>query len=271
MPTSLVDLVERAFVVSYQEDVSVLLRSLSAEGLAVTSEPATYTSAELAYPRQSRCLLSHLRVWLQCREREGVFMVAEADFVPVAGFGRLPLPFGAVPPSGVFAWLYAVSPTFYREDSEGYVVGDSSSTVCYLVDAVAAAALVDLFNERFSRDLMSYTPWDANIGPYLRRQRGIPTYTPFRQYGEHGGPPNPEHRQLGGMPAHRADCLFARLAFLPAYAEGRRSTLLATRAKAKLRGLARVLLCRAVRWEALRRQGGLRLLVHATSRLLTPY
>lgn len=257
------------FIARYLEDVSALQVALESEGFKVDATPMQYTETEEALTGQAKCLLTHRRLWQRCAERSGYSIVAEADFVPVSGFGRLPLPFDPGLHPSAFAWLYAASPTLYRGDADSGIIGDSSGTVCYLLDSQGAKALLDLFDTELRHTLHVYTTWDGMIGPYLRRERGIPTFVPFRQAGEHGGLPNPEHKRFRRMPPHRADVLYGRLAFLPSYAQGSSILSAAVRARAKLKGLGRLVVGRTVRWNILKLPWGRTLLAYATRRLLS--
>ncbi|HEY9836036.1 MAG TPA: hypothetical protein V6D27_04010, partial [Vampirovibrionales bacterium] len=93
-------------------------------------------------------------------------------------------------------------------------------------------------------------------------------------YGEHGGRPNPEHRQNQLSSSHRADVLYGKLAFLPMYAgEAQEGTLkcLGVRLQARLKGIGRLVTGRYIRLPVLKQSSvpG-RLLSFAIRRHLTP-
>jgi hypothetical protein len=90
------------------------------------------------------CLLNHKRAWeiasLQCQPT----LIVEADFVPVVGFGQLPLPFKREQKNVGIAWLYVCAPQLYNVSAQGYAEGFSVSTVAYLVTPEAAKQLINL-------------------------------------------------------------------------------------------------------------------------------
>lgn len=80
------------------------------------------------------------------------------------------------------------------------------------------------------------------------KQQGAEAYIPQRHYGEHGGVPNPEHAQLGGLfqaGMHRSGNLVRRFQFLPNYAEGSRAKFFIEQCKARSLGWARLFSGRA--------------------------
>ena len=95
-----------------------------------------------------------------------------------------------------------------------------------------------------------YSPWDSGIEYYLR-DAGLHNYVPFRNYGEHGGLPNPEHKNNKLSKAHRADVLYGQLAFAPMYAMigGRFSPWqwIKARTYARVKGIGRLLLLKYLR------------------------
>ena len=92
----------------------------------------------------------------------------------------------------------------------------------------------------------TYTPWDSGIEYYLR-DRNFHNYIPWRNYGEHGGIPNPEHRQNNLSTTHRADVLYGPLAFEPPY-----ENVLKERVYGRVKGLGRLLLNKYLRGPVLR-------------------
>ena len=90
----------------------------------------------------------------------------------------------------------------------------------------------------------AYRPWETYLGIFLRKERGIRNYFTTRQYGEHGGLANPEHRQSGARAWHEADVLAGRLAFLPAYAKGSRALYRLRRLRGWSRGFLRLVTAR---------------------------
>ena len=83
-----------------------------------------------------------------------------------------------------------------------------------------------------------YSTWDSELDSVLRSHK-FKNFIPFRNYGEHGGIPNPEHRQNGLSPGHQADVLWGEIAWTPWYAE--KYNPLAIRFKARAKGVTRFL------------------------------
>jgi hypothetical protein len=106
---------------------------------------------------------------------------------------------------------------------------------------MAAPALIEFANKEIERHDGKYVPWDTYLSHRLRRLMDVPTYIPFKQYGEHGGSPNQEHKNNKIRNWHQADILADRLAFLPQYAKGNPLTYRLIRVRANLRGLARII------------------------------
>lgn len=230
-----------------------------------------YSEVEAGYSANIRCLLTHRSIWRRAAESDGISLAVEADFVPVRGFGSLGVPAGWIERPG-FAWLYSVSPTFYRLDPTGAAIGEGAGGVAYLLDRVVASALLEFADEVLSGpDPGAYRLWETEFRIFLRHGKGIPTYVPYRHYGEHGGRPNPEHFRYRGFPPHRADCLLGPLAFLPDYAEGSWARALAVRLRAKAKGFARLMLGRALPLSTYRNARDPQLLRFVVSRLMTPY
>lgn len=270
-PLLLRDVARRAYIACYREDVSRLLSLLVSEGIAAEEGRAVYSEEEVTWSASIRCLLTHRAIWRRIVANDEMSLVVESDFVPVQGFGGLGVPVGWVERPG-FAWLYPTGPSFYRLDGTGAAIGDAGGTVAYLLDGRVANALLDFATELLDvHDPATYRGWDTEFRTYLRHGRGIPTYVPHRDYGEHGGAPNPEHFGRTRTPTSRSECLVGPLSFLPDYARGSRARFLAVRLKWKLRGLARLALGRTLPLSSYRNAVDPRLLRFAIGRLLTPY
>lgn len=252
------DRVSRVYVVAYKEETSALEDALRDEGFSVDVVRQRDNTELDGKSSIYRCLLNHRRVWEMVAVLHESVLVVEADFVLVRGFGRLPLPF---PPASVnlgIAWLYTCGPTIYRVTANGHIEGQSGSMVAYIVSPIAAAHLQEFADG--IRDMSSnghaYVPWDTRIYGFLK-SKGLKCYLGFRNYGEHGGEPSPEHgqnkmRHRGG---HHADVIWGRLSFLPSYAgqaPWAHLKFLSVRFQARLRGVGRVLLGRYLSFRSLR-------------------
>lgn len=200
-----------------------------------------YTEEKLKYSAQSRCLVNHANAWRLAKESQGPVLVVEADFVPVVGFGDLPMLWDVTEQEGACGWVYSGAPIFYYFDENGYVRGHSATMVANVFTPGAAEALLGFAEEELANTAVKgdYSPWDVRLGTWLRYKRGIPNYLSFRQYREHGGIPNPEHKKNRIVSWHQADVLQGRLSFMPLYAKNGKLRYLVFRARA--RGLYRLL------------------------------
>ncbi len=268
------EVVEHTYIVAYKEDTSFLQKALAREGFKATVMRPNYSKKEKNYSAIIRCLINHANVWKECTERTGIILIVEDDFVPVVGLSSLPLPFRESVKNTSFGYLYACGPTLYELFEDRYVRGHAASTAAYLITAPVAKILLAFYKEELStKDPHRHHGWDTYLRMYVQK-RGIRTFLPFRQYGEHGGMPNPEHAEKG-LPPHRADVLYGRLHFLPDYARGSKKRFLAIRAYAKLRGIGRLLLGRYLEKPTLRNTKGIKHKLHlckyGISRLLSIY
>lgn len=273
--TRLCDVVEDVYIVAYKEDVGALERALSQEGLRSTVLRAVYSDEESKYANIVRCLLNHRNAWRRCAECHTLSMVVEADFVPVKGLANLPVPFDLRKEGSALGWLYAGGPTLYDLDSDGFARGHAAAPVAIVLGPRTARVLLEFADEELrTHDPLQYFPFDTHIRVYLQK-RGINSYLPYRNYGEHGGVPNPEHRAAGLASTHRADVLYGPLQFLPAYARGRRLAYLWTRYLAKARGVGRLLCGRYLHGHDLMRHRGimpkLKVIGYSVGRLLSPF
>lgn len=239
------DVVGQVLILAYKEDTSRLEEALSREGLASMVVRPDYSAQELTYSQTVRVLINHLNAWRLCASRDHLTIVLEADFVPCQGFGGFSLPFSEGMSSRAWGWLYTCGMSIYelaREDRSVYARGHSAAPVATVLGPEAARILVE-FAERELRenDPHSYSYWDTYARMFLQ-ERGVSSYMAFRNYGEHGGLANPEHRTAGlSAAAHRADVLMGELHFLPAYARGSMAAFLWVRLLAKMRGVGRLL------------------------------
>jgi hypothetical protein len=255
--TKLRDAIDRTFVIAYREDTTTLESVLKRERL--TYEVLRQGEGEIpaTFSRSYACLTNHCKAWHKVIASGKAALVVEADFVPVSGLADLPMLCDVTDSRTAVAWLYTCAAQLYSVTAAGFAEGFSVSTVAYVVTPNAAIALLDLAEAiRLEYGECRYSPWDSKIEGFLR-SRSLRCYIPFRNYGEHGGVPNPEHvqnrdrwKQLSSC--HRADRLYGELAFLPAYAsnvwEFRQARLYAW-----VKGLGRLFLGKFLRWKVVRR------------------
>lgn len=288
-PPTLGSLVRHTVILAHREDTTLLEDALRGEGFdPVVQRKTDYTPLEMTYSRTIRCLMNHAEAWRHAAGAAGHSLIMEADFVPCRGFAQLPAPFDPhIHGPLSWAYLYAGGPRIFQVLPGGYLWGHSSCTVAILISPQVASHLADFAENliRTTEDLGAYSLWDTFIQWHMMGHQ-IRCFVPFRQYGEHGGLPNPEHlasgsgtlagsllfRWMGLGGNHHAECLWAPLLFLPAYARGSRLRYFRTRLAAKLVGLARVLLGRVVEpGQSMSPLDRLRALVTAFRRLACPY
>ncbi|WP_031293833.1 hypothetical protein [Leptolyngbya sp. Heron Island J] len=247
MTQPLVDSIGHTFILAYREQTEPLATFLNSAGCQVEVLRQIHRSEYKTYSRSYLCLLNHRKAWEQALLSEKPTLIVEADFVPVANFAELPAPFDPADKNLGIAWLYTCAAQIYNITDQGYAQGYSTAMVAYIVTKKSAWRLIELA-EAIQADPgpETYTPWDSGIEYYLR-DRNFHNYVPWRNYGEHGGIPNPEHRQNNLSTTHRADVLYGPLAFDPPYGE-----LFKERTYGRIKGLGRLLLNRYLRGPVLR-------------------
>ena len=244
------------FIIAYKEPTQSLERTLTHEGFKHEVLKQTHQPEFQGFSPSYLCLLNHCRAWRRAAQSNTLTLIVEADFVPVAGFGKLPLPCRFDQSNLGIAWLYTCAPQLYSVSQEGYAEGFSTSMVAYIVTPQSAQHLLELAETiRRTTGETHYSTWDSQVEQFLRH-RNLRNYIPFRNYGEHGGRPNPEHRKHGLSVAHRADVLYNRLAFMPPYAMLNEKPdyiqYLKVRSLARIKGIARLITGKFLRMKVLR-------------------
>ncbi|NES23228.1 MAG: LPS biosynthesis glycosyltransferase [Symploca sp. SIO3E6] len=239
----LADCIDKVFIIAYKESTQLLEETLAKEGLPCKVLRQEHQPEYQNFSPSYLCLLNHRRAWEEATQQSKPTLIVEADFVPVLGLGKLPLPFNPHQTDVGVSWLYTCAPQIYYVSPEGYAQGFSTSLVAYIVTPYAAQYLIELA-EKVKEEIGTshYSSWDSEIDSVLLAKQ-LKNYIPFRNYGEHGGLPNPEHHRHGLSKTHRADILYGKLAFVPSYAvEGGNNPLqfLSARLKARLKGIARL-------------------------------
>ena len=237
----LIEYTSTVIIIAHRENTAQLEDSLRQEGFHCQVQRQAHQPGQADFARSYLCFLNHAQAWQWVATHNQPVVIVEADFVPVRGMGRLPLPFDAQQNDVGLAWLYTCAAQVYdiSPKNPNYAQGYSSSMVAYVMTPRAVPSLLQLF-ERVTQDPgpSHYYPWDSELDECLLAQ-GLRNYVPFRNYGEHGSDnPNPEHQANDLGRTHRADVLYGPLAFEPAYAttEG----FWRTRLWGRLRGLARL-------------------------------
>lgn len=271
---SLVSQLAQTFVIAYKEPTEQLTDVLTAAGCDCTVLRQVHQPGYETYSPSFLCLLNHRSAWELALRSPKPTLIVEADFAPVENFGQLPPPFDPADDELGIAWLYTCAAQVYNVSDAGYAQGYSTSMVAYVVTAKSARALIELAAQ-VEKDPgpRAYSPWDSGIEYYLR-DLGFRNYVPFRNYGEHGGLPNPEHKKNKLSKAHRADVLYGKLAIAPMYAcsgeQVNRWVWWKTRTYARVKGLGRLLLLKYLRSEVVKKSSqGMQLIKFAVARHLT--
>lgn len=250
MNNYLINYIDRVLIIAHKEATDQLEATLTKEGfnyevLRQESKPEFQN-----FSRSYLCLLNHRHAWEKAAQADKPTLIIEADFVPVVGFGKLPLPYNPHQTDVGISWLYTCAPQVYHVSSEGYAQGFSTSAVAYIVNSQSATYLLELADEVAEKiGATKYSTWDSDIDKFLLK-RQLKNYIPWRNYGEHGGLPNPEHQQNNLSKVHRADVLYGKLAFTPLYAVGEQGgtwKFLNVRVQARLKGIARLAIGRFLR------------------------
>lgn len=270
----LIDHIEQTFILACREDTTALEHALRRSGIESEVLRQAYRPEYAEYSRSFLCLLNHRHAWELASCAQKPTLILEADFVPVTNFGKLPVPFDPSKSNLGIAWLYTCAPQVYRIVKGGYATGYSTSMVAYVVSPRSARFLMQVADEIAQNPgPREYTPWDSGLD-YSLREHGFTNYVPFRNYGEHGGLPNPEHRKNKLSTTHRADVLYGPLSFQPFYAredgvgKPNLQKYLQGRCYGRVKGLGRLVLGKYLRppvlksaeqplplaWFALRRQ-----------------
>jgi hypothetical protein len=249
----LAEQIGQAFIIAYHESTDVLEAAIAHACIPCEVLRQQDRADYQPYAAIYRCMLNHQRAWKQAAMMTKPTLIVEADFVPVVGFGQLPLPFDPQQTDVGLAWLYTCAPQLYSVTDEGFGEGFSTSLVAYVITPAGARILCGLVDEITRTHGTGYYNFDSDIDCFLR-DRHFKNYIAFRNYGEHGGISNPEHRRNGMSGIHRADILQGPLAFMPPYAAATKHshlTLLRARLYARIKGIARLLKGRFLRMQVL--------------------
>lgn len=249
---NLIDCIPQVLIIASKEATQNFEAALIKEGFSCEVLRQEHKPEYQTFSRSYLCLMNHRRAWEKASVETQPTLIAEADFVPVLGLGKLPLPFNPSQSNVGVGWLYTCAPQVYHVDDRGYAEGFSVSTVAYIVTPVAARCLLELAAEITEKyGASKYSSWDSTIDNFLRSKQ-LKNYIPWRNYGEHGGLPNPEHRQNKLSHTHRADVLYGKLAFMPLYAVESKFELVWVRLQARLKGIARLLTGRFLRLKVIK-------------------
>ncbi len=241
---SLASYIGQSYIIAYKENTDRLVQVLAEEGLPCEVIRQINKPEFANYSRSYLCLMNHRRAWEKTAQQSQPSLIMEADFVPVMNMGKLPLPFNPQESKLGIAWLYTCAPQIYSVSAEGYAQGYSTAMVAYVITPESAKVLIELSEQiREKYGATNYSTWDSQVDECLRKQK-FKNFIPYRNYGEHGGIPNPEHKKNGLSTTHQADVLIGKLAFMPDYAIVKNSPSLLKywqiRINARLKGIARL-------------------------------
>lgn len=241
----LVDNISRILIIAYKESTSQLEKVFTEAGFKCEVVRQEDKPEYQNFSRSYLCMMNHKRAWEKATQESKPTLIVEADFVPVVEFGKLPLPFHPNQNDVGIAWLYTCASQVYSVSELGYAEGFSTSMVAYIITAKSAQYLIDFAEEiKVKQGGDIYSTWDSEVDSLLRAKK-LKNYIPFRNYGEHGGLPNPEHHKHGLSKTHRADILYGKLAFLPLYVT--EENLFLARLKARIKGIGRLVTGRFLR------------------------
>jgi hypothetical protein len=259
-----------AIIIAHKEDTAPLRIAFEAEGVSVDEVRGPYTDEQLKFSAIMRCFVNHANAWRIAAKRDRPTIIVEADFVPVKGFGDLPAPVPAAKFSNSLVYLYSTGPQIWDLATANVARGHGGGAVALLIPPKVAMLLLQFFDEQLDANpLGKYSPWDSDMGYWLMK-RGIESYIPYRQYGEHGGLGMPEHAKFGLPRVPRADVLQGSLAFMPIYAKGSALRYWKTRMWARIWGVLRLLYGRSLAWHDFARSDRLQMLRFALGRLFLP-
>jgi hypothetical protein len=253
------DSIQWSCIVAYKEDTRPLEKALVAEGFQPVIQRISYSDEEKQFSAVIRGMLNHKRAWEQASQIQGLSLIMEADFVPCRGLRDFAVPIPVSETHRSVAWLYLCAGRFRKRVEGQFFLGSSTSAVAYIVSPFAARSLLELAGQMLAKiDPRKYSQWDSNIWPFLR-ENDIPMFVALRNYGEHGGFSNPEHKQEAQQVIpHRAECLMGPLHFLPDYAQGRIARFIASRCFHKLKAFAKLVCGRTITPGTLRELGSAR-------------
>lgn len=238
-PATLIDVSKDVFIIAHMEDTTKLRIFFEKEQFEIHEVRGPYEPYMANWSPNVLCMVNHMNAWRQAALLRTPSIIVEADFVPVERFGSLPVPFDMEKDVDSMCYLYACGPQLW--DLQGGLRGHASAMAAYIITPNVARLLEEYANtEILSGDPAKYAGWDSGVGFWLNK-RGVQCYLTYRNYGEHGGVPNPEHRKAGLRPQHRADVLQGALSFLPLYAHENLLKYYWIRLRARLWGLARTL------------------------------
>ena len=244
------DAIAQALIIAYKEDTQQLATCLTNQGFDCQVIRQQHQPAYQGYSPSYLCLLNHCAAWQQVMDAGQPMLICEADFVPVRNLSTRQMPYNPQADNVGIAWLYTCAPQIYNVSSDNHAIGFSTSMVAYILTPTGAEHLIKLAEQITEHPgPTQYSTWDSKIEEFLRI-RGLNGYVPWRNYGEHGGKPNPEHKKAGLSPVHRADVLYGKLAFAPIYTETQtypKLHVLFSRLKARVKGIGRLALGKYLR------------------------
>ena len=132
-------------VVAHKEDTTALTNTLLADGFSVEEVRGPYTAEQQKFSAIMRCLVNHAHAWRMAADRDRPTIIVEADFVPVKGFGRLPVPVPQQKLSYSLAYLYSIGPQVWDLASRDVARGHGGGAVALLDSSKSRVAASGLF------------------------------------------------------------------------------------------------------------------------------
>lgn len=243
------DYIDKVYIVSNKLSTDKLKSEFIEQGFEVEELRQEFKPEYKKFSKIYLTFLNHKNAWGKASNNDKYSLIVEEDFVPINNFGQLLLPFDSNKENFGICWIYAVGPQIYSVSTYGYISGEASGLVAYIINSESATLLLKFAEEiRKKWDSKEYLPFDSEIKTFFL-SRGKKNYLSYRNYGEHGGVINIEHKKnkirRGGI--HRADVLYGKLAFLPYYAKDNRIRCYMIRLEARIYGIMRLLVGRYLR------------------------
>src|SRR5262245_26403368 len=133
-------------IVAHKEVTAPLRQALLAEGFCVDEVRGPYTPEQLKFSAIMRCLVNHANAWKIAAHRDQPTIIVEADFVPVKGFGDLPVPAPAEKLNNSLAYLYSIGPQVWDLVGMNVGRGHGGGAVALLIPPRVAMLLLQFFS-----------------------------------------------------------------------------------------------------------------------------
>lgn len=90
---TIIDYINQIFIIAYKESTELLEEAFKKENFSCEVLRQKHQPDYQNYSSSYLCLLNHKHAWERTIQQNKPSLIIEADFVPVMGLGKLPLPF----------------------------------------------------------------------------------------------------------------------------------------------------------------------------------